>query len=430
MDCRAIAFLTAYGIAILAFLPRLSLWLDEILTLVASGKPDTAQLIEHLRTTAGGTPLAFLVPHWSMQLLGDGAFAGRLPSALASIAACIGIYVLARRYGFRWPLAVLVLFALCPLQFRYAMEARPYALAFCLTVWATVAITRPLTRWTAVAYAALVISSGLTLAYALFVPLAHFIALRAERRKLLLIAASGLATLSALVPWYLYFREDWVRELAHERVAPWDWRTPLVFLREITGAGYIGTALAAIGVVQGMRRTGASLLWWWLLVPIVLIPPANIAFHYFFAVRQMIYVLAPLALLFVFGIEHWGRRGCLLLAALLAAFVFEDVKWVTKPREDWAAAAERAATVQASCIAFVPLDAEIFYGYMRPELVSRQCPLGPPADRGPVVLAISPAQYDPDNAYTAVREALIAQGYAQQSSDDFTGPRVELWRAR
>lgn len=435
-NAAAAVFLVVYAATLLALLPHFTLWLDEILTLIAAGKPDVPAVIGHLRSAAGGTPLAFLVPHWSMQALGNSPFAGRLPSALASIAACAGVWLLALRSGMRWPLAALAVFAMCPLQFRYAMEARPYALALCLSIWTTVIIVRPWSRWLAVAYVAIVVASGLTLAYALFVPAGHFLwqlTVRGERRKLFLIALAGSLAAGILGPWYLYFREDWARELAAERIAGWDWRSGLVFLREITGAGYAGTLLAAVGVGWGVRRAGSQSMWiWWGLTPLLLVPFANLAFGYFFAVRQMIYALAPLALLFVLGTES-ARRGAVLLFALLAAFFYEDVRWVVKPREDWTAAAQAAASaLQAAaarndaCIFFVPGDAEVYYGYSHPGLLADKC--AQPTANGSVVLAVSP--YDPDGRYQEARDALVASGHAQRSEAGFNGPRVELWDVR
>lgn len=425
-------FIAAYAAAVLTLLPSLSLWLDEILTLIGAQKPDVRSMLLHLRTVAGGTPLSFLVQHWSMQLLDPSPFSGRLPSALASIAACAGLWLIARRSNLRWPIIAVAVFALYPLQFRYALEARPYALALCLSVWATVLITMPWSRWRAVAYAALVIASGATLAYALFVPAAHFLWLgytRSDWRKLVLIISVAALTSAALLPWYLYFREDWTRELANEKIADPSWRWMLVFAREITGAGYLGTLLLGAGAWVGIRTTGSRQLWvWWALVPILLVPAANLVFGYFFAVRHMLYVVAPLALLFAMGVEAIGRRGHVLLALLLCVFLYADVRWFLRPREDWQAAAANASNAlsQGGCVVFTPLDADIFFSYMDPSLHDRQCPLGPPADGGQVVVAVSP--YDAFGAYEAVREALAGQGYTQQSRADFDGPRVETYR--
>ncbi len=427
---RPAAALAAYAVVLAVLLPRLSLWLDEILTLAGARQPDLASLMEYLKTVPGGTPLAFLPPHAAIAVLGYSVFAARVTSAVASVAACAGVLVLARRLGLRFPLAAVAVFALCPLQFRYALEARPYALALCLTVWSTVVFFELLDRPRSVArillYMLLTAAAGFTLAYALFVPLAHLAWLavtRGSRMAAVVCAASLGVTAAALLPWYLHFRADWLLVNQQQQIAAWNWGAVQVFVKELTGAGYLGTALIAAGAVLGLRRTGVRSPWlYYAAVPILLVPVANTVFGYFFAVRQMIYVLAPLALLFVAGTESLRTRGWALLALFLVASVYEDVNWFHKPREDWQAAAQ--AIPAEGCVQFVPKDAELMYTYFRPELAGRKCSGG----EAEVVLAISP--YDPAGARASAEAAEQARGLSRQSEQTFHGPEVQMWSRR
>ena len=96
-------FLPLYAIALIFLAPRLSLWLDEILTLIGAVEPNTSALLDYIKTVPGGSPLAFLAPRWSIQLLSYSVFAARLPSVIASVAACPAIYLLAQRMKIRTP---------------------------------------------------------------------------------------------------------------------------------------------------------------------------------------------------------------------------------------------------------------------------------------------------------------------------------------
>jgi uncharacterized membrane protein len=139
-------FLAVYTCALAALLPVLSLWLDEIYDLIVARMDHLADVLTYVPHVSGNVPLNYVIQFASVHLLGYSAFTGRLPSAISSVIACAGVFVLARKLGLRWPLLATGIFALFPLQLRYAMEARPYELALCLSVWATVAFLRVLER--------------------------------------------------------------------------------------------------------------------------------------------------------------------------------------------------------------------------------------------------------------------------------------------
>ncbi len=170
-------FLGVYACALAALLPVLSLWLDEIYDLIVARMDRLADVLDYVPHVSGNVPLNYVVQFASVHLLGFSAFTGRLPSAISSVIACAGVFVLAKKMGLRWPLLATAIFALFPLQLRYALEARPYELALCLSIWATVAFLRVLERPASVSRAALyalcIVAGLFTFPYMLFVPLAH-----------------------------------------------------------------------------------------------------------------------------------------------------------------------------------------------------------------------------------------------------------------
>ena len=114
-----------------------------------------------------------------------------------------------------------------------------------------------------------------------------------------------------------------------------------MILRELVAAGYIGSLLVLAGFAYGLTRRQDWPLWLlYLMVPIVCAVAADAWFGYFLAIRQMIFVLAPLALLFTAGVEALPRRpAAILTAALLITLVVGNISFFRRPREDWRTAA-------------------------------------------------------------------------------------------
>src|SRR5689334_755784 len=97
---RALFWFTISYAALLLFLaPRLTLWLDEILTLTGAVQPDLTSLMENLRKQQGASPLAFLIPHWTIAAFGLSNFTARIASLIPAVASLPAIYWLARRAG-------------------------------------------------------------------------------------------------------------------------------------------------------------------------------------------------------------------------------------------------------------------------------------------------------------------------------------------
>jgi type IV secretory pathway TrbD component len=369
--------------------------------------------MENLRKQQGATPLAFLIPHWTIQIFGLSHLTTRLPSILASVAACPALFLIARHIDLQVPIFPVVVFALWPLQFRYALEARPYALALCLTL----AFLRK-SHWSI--YVLLTIAMGLTHP-ALVIPAAHLVwtLLHDRPRAILPGAALALACLT-LLPWYhAHFSAGWRAQSAEQQLAPANPRAVFVFLRELSGSGYFGTAILAAGVALGLRRPIEPKRFWLtcMALPLIAVPLANIAFDYFFAIRQLIYIVPALALLFC---AASGRIGKLLLWGFLSASVYSNLAWFQRPREDWSAAANAIAAEvsRGACVQFVG-DSQKLFVFFRLELAAHLCSANAPR----VVLAGS--SYEP--AQAATQAALVTRGLTKQSEQTFVAPTIEVY---
>lgn len=190
----------AYAACLILLLPRLPLSLDEILDLIALRSHGWGELMVNIGRNAGGTPLSYLarlpLVHW----FGESRTAARFLSAFFSVAACCGVFLLARRLGLRWPILAALVFATFPLQFRYALEARAYSQALCLSVWCTVLFVLWMDRKRSIALALLyglsIVAGLYTQPYTVFVPVAHFLWLGVQGRWRMFLAA-GLTIFAA-----------------------------------------------------------------------------------------------------------------------------------------------------------------------------------------------------------------------------------------
>lgn len=104
------------------------LWHDELFTYYVARSSTLEQFVGRIVNVDLNPPLGYLSVRASLALLGDTAFAARLPSILAFLLASLAIYSIARRrLGGGYALAAMGLSWSCGFL-RYAVEARPYAL--------------------------------------------------------------------------------------------------------------------------------------------------------------------------------------------------------------------------------------------------------------------------------------------------------------
>jgi hypothetical protein len=354
--------------------------------------------------------------------------------------AAIGVFALARRLPIKSPLASVLVYCVLPLQFRYALEARPYGVALCFSVWTTVCFFLLLDKATVlrtIAYGLCILGGLYSQPYTFFVPVAHLIWVVSSRRKLgwkFVGLAAGIVVLSALLflPWYLYARAVW-----HETAASYhshiDLKSGLMILHELTGAGYIGTvvvaAAALVGIARGLVNAEQRLFWsLYLLVPVAGAIAGDVFFGYFLAIRQILFIVAPLALLSVLGVESRPRTGSLLTERfagllLLATLVGGDIAFLRRPRENWAAAARllSGASDRGACLIFVPDDASL-YEFFEPRLGALRCTADQLQHAPEVDVAINP--YDAGQTQAAV-DRLSGAGFTRTSVRNRQKP--EIW---
>jgi hypothetical protein len=117
------------------------LWFDEIVTVLISRLPGASRIVDALAHVDNNMPAPyFLVVHGFFKLLGEGAVAARLPSALAMAAGLLITFDCTRRLtdGLHGLIAICVLGCSCLPYYGY--EARSYGLyvmlsAFCFWIW-------------------------------------------------------------------------------------------------------------------------------------------------------------------------------------------------------------------------------------------------------------------------------------------------------
>jgi mannosyltransferase len=106
-----------------------SLWYDEAFTAVHVFHPSLSATLSAMVHTENSPPLWYLLEWVDVRVLGDGAFALRLPSALAGIATVPVAWAIGRELsGRRAALIAAALVAVNPLFVWYSQEARVYSL--------------------------------------------------------------------------------------------------------------------------------------------------------------------------------------------------------------------------------------------------------------------------------------------------------------
>jgi hypothetical protein len=442
--------LAAYAAILWALLEKLPLWLDEILDLHGVRDFGLQELIRSIPTNSGGVPLGYLAQFATVHLFGYSSASGRLPSALFSLLAVAGIYRLVKPAGRMPALWAALIFALLPLQLRYAVEARPYLQALCVSVWTTVIFLKLVRRpqmASAVTYALLLVAGLYTQPYSLFVPAAHFVwvclnqQLAGRRNLILIVGGSLLFAVLAFLPWSTFAAGAW-KTSVRDYTFSFGPKSLLLVVREITGAGYIGTAVLAVLATYGWKAVSECsrlrLLWGLLIVvPLAGALVADAAYGYFIAIRQMIFVLTPLAVLAGIGADSlrqkipWAGRG--LAALLLLIFAVENSRYFfVKPHENWAAAADvlqsNVSRDPQSCIIFVPSGSGEMYGFFHHDVEARACPTNAlPGSHQSISMAVSP--YELSGEAGKMQARLARAGFKLRSSQDFHGPCVYSFSA-
>src|SRR5665213_3598074 len=361
-------FLGLYAATLILLIPGKPLWMDEIIDLNGvRNVSDVSGVLAFVPGNAGGVPLGYLVDFWMIRAFGYSEFIVRLPSLLFTVLTCAGVYILARQTRFRMPLMAVILYAVSPLNLRYALEARPYAQAACWSVFSTVvflSLIRQPTFGKAAGYAGLVAADLFTQPYSIFVPVAHLIWLLftssvKEKPRAIMLAGTAVALASlSFLPWYFKAHAAWQGAVSGGARFLVTGKDLLVMPHELMGTGYAGAALAGIAIPM----------------------------------------------------------------ALLAAMLYEDAHWILRPGGGWQAAA--AQLKEEDCPVFVPSGAQTMYLFFEPQL--RACDENTLAAAGSVALALSPDQ--PASMAADARQKLNRAGFRKVADLRIADPRIELYR--
>jgi 4-amino-4-deoxy-L-arabinose transferase-like glycosyltransferase len=396
--------IAAYAALVFAVLGITPLWLDELQQQLGVGRESLAALMQWVQINPGGSPLPYLEQRAIVDLFGASAFVVRIPAALCSIAAAAVFAALCGRFGIRSPAWATALFLALPLQFRYALEARPYAQGLLCALASLLLFLRARERGTvgAAAFYGASVALGLYSQPLTILPvlgsLFWLIGDRdvGSRTRRLVFGAASIGVL-AYVPWYLLQRQT-QQAFASMALYFFSWRQvkPLGLLHELSGGGYVCSAALLFAAAVGLpkmrdRRLLACVGLAALAGPILI----DALVDYFFAARQLLFAAPVLALCAAGGIERLregDRRwaGYAVLLVFFAAAAVGDYRQAMVPKDGFGAQATvLAAHLPAdACVAVAPPNQAIYYLLLRPELEHRICAEPPGAAR--VVAVMSP----------------------------------------
>jgi len=412
------------------------LWLDEVLQLVASTQPDVRSVIRWVAYNPGGAPLGYLTQRVFVLTLGLTPLAARAAPAIFGLLSAVTLIGFARDLKARKNWVVLAAFVAMPLQLRYAVEGRPYsqALFFALAaLWCLWRLAQRPSSRIAVAYGGLVIAGLYTQPLSAAVQLGALAALAwAGRREAVRSGGIALAVACLLfAPWYFHVRGAW-----HFGIAASQYRfstMPKVLgmlLRELSGGGYVAS-LSLIGAAALGWRHADSLarrfLLGGILSGIVCAIAADAISGYFFAVRQVLFVLPAVLLLATVWLpkprRDWWQPG--LLAIFLVASLAKDARYFRSPGEDWPGAARAllAATSHGACAVVPSPEPQEMYRLFEPGLSGRFCSASDAA--GPV--AIVQNRYTLASSLEEIRRVLTTRGFRAAGETDAAGVRLLLF---
>ena len=413
-------FFITYTVALACLLDFQLLWLDEIIQLLGTRSGTLEHIDQLTRTGVGGVPLGWLPQLLAIRVLGYSIAAARLPSAIAAIGSCLVVLYIARQLRLRYPLVPAVLLSAMPLFFRYALEGRPYTQGVLLSALVTLAFIKLLNRQSlqsGVTYALVLVLAMYSQPFACFTACAHLVwvlIMRRQQHRLVCFTGCALVLMVlTFLPWYAYAAPMWRETIQSDGLQlHLTSTTPLMVIRELTGAGYFGGGTLLLLAAVGFYRGGVTTPMKWLLlacsaVPALCVFIVDAFFGYFFAIRQMIFILPPLVLLAADGLialVRAGRRVGVATTLLTIIFVFVDAHWLRKPREDWKLAArtiEQLRNEHSACVLSSPYGTLPYYSFYEPALDNSICRSSNPFTSEAVVLVISP--------YTTEQERRTAQ---------------------
>ncbi|MBB1244207.1 glycosyltransferase family 39 protein [Streptomyces durbertensis] len=358
------------------------MWRDEAVTVAVAGRPlpETWALLQQIDAVHG---LYYLLAHGWFALFGDGLWALRVPSVLATAVAAAGVAALGRRlWNARAGLLAGLAYPLLPPVLHHAQEGRSYAMVAAALVWATWTLVRAVERPGAAGrwggYAALALLACWLNLFAGFALLAHGVALwragadhRVWRPWLTACGAVGLGVLP-LALMCTGQAEGQLGWLSRPGAGEW-----AAFLA-VTAAGWVlARYTAGGGPTDGARLTrgrlaGGGLAGGGLALALLAVPPGTLLLlsmaHPYYVDRYVLYAFAGLALLLGAAadraLDHRparARRGAVLAvaAAVLAGLLLPwplDLRGPQSRKDDAlaVAAAVRELAAPGDAVLFTP----------------------------------------------------------------------------
>jgi uncharacterized membrane protein len=313
--------------------------MDELLQLSDVYKRSLPDTVARVARNPGGVPLTYVAENIFVNALGHPLYHAHLFSILCAIAGMASLMWLVRLLGSSttWPVAAFTTYALLPISLRYAIEARQYGPALATSICATALVVwldQQPSWWRALLYSFVLILGLYSQPYIAFIAAAHLLwALNRPKSRTFVVAACALAALLFL-PWYLYARAFWVNAVtAGGYQSSLDWKTPLMILRELSGGGYFLSIAFVALAIRGYQRAHRLLLFC-IIVPIPLVLAANAWAHYFFAIRQLLFIVPPLCVLAAQGLCTLPKPWRPALAATLAVIVLIfDIHWFANSKD-------------------------------------------------------------------------------------------------
>jgi hypothetical protein len=387
-----------------------------------------------IRETPGAVPVGYEIQRLTLSALGYSTFSARLPSELFSVLALAGILLVAREIRLHSLVFLGLLWAFIPLQLRYAVEGRPYSESLFFSIASTLFLFRlirePRMLW-ALFYAASVVAGIYTQPYSLLlqiglvIPLLLDLRTSTTRRTLLICFVSLVGAGLLFAPWLLWSGHQWsVYAEQTGQNLHMSAKLPLVLLREFSGGGYV-CSLSLLGFVavgctsQRMSVTLKYQLLGGTISCVLLAIVGDLVFHYFFAIRQVIFVLVPLCLLAAEGwtqaAARWGAYPrVLLLVPLIISALVKDARYFRDHSENWASAAQRLSLkAETGCVLYPPRDSSQFYEFFQPRLRWQECQ----PDRYAEHIFVPVTKYTPAEGVRQTSERLALMGYQYQAEE-------------
>jgi uncharacterized membrane protein len=437
--------LFVYGLAVLACLELRPLWLDEVFQLVATTSHTWDDFMRSMGSrNPGAAPLGYLTQRPFVLAGGPSMLWARFPSVLFSILSCWALARICRELEMpHITILAMVLFMAIPLQFRYAIEGRPYSEALCFSLLAVLAflklISGPCLPSAGLCVLAIV-AALYTQPYAILnvCGVVFWAAVTGAKtgnwKRAGLGPACLMISLLAFLPWYLLETRKWASGIQEHGIPSFHWTLALLLdvTKGISGDGFLCSAalifLAAVAILARPSYAGVrGLLLSTILFPVCGALAGDAFTNYFFASRQILFALPGLVILAALGFLELFRRNksaaLVAMAILLGAALQKDVTMQTNVKEDWPAAARAVAEIARNgrCLEVVPATSFELYTFFAPGLETKVCAATPlqPA-------ALISHLYTTTAELTAAKEHFRDQGFVAARSIAIGGTTMTL----